>query len=97
MHTPALEYLLGTYFNQDFDLVDGGVWETVEAFLREDPEDARLLPSEVDKVLRTQPSEGDLKALFEQFGSDFAPLEERGGYRGFLTQLARRISVGTEG
>ena len=97
MQTPALEYLLGTYFHQDFDLVDGGVWETVDAFLREDPEDARLLPSEIDSVLMTLPSEDDLKSLFEQFGSDFVPHPGRGGYRGFLTQLARRVAVAANG
>ncbi len=97
MRTPGLEYLLGTYFHQDFDLVDGGVWETVDAFLREAPEDAQFLPSEIDTVLRTLPSEDDLKALFERFGSDFVPLPERGGYRGFLTQLARRVSVAAKG
>jgi hypothetical protein len=94
---PALEYLLGTYFHQDFDLVDGGVWETVDAFVSEDPEDAQLLPSEIGNLLLTQPTEDDLKALFERFGSDFVPLPERGGYRGFLTQLAGRVAAEANG
>ena len=40
MSTPGLDYLLGTYFHQDFRLVNGGVWETVEAFIGDDPDDA---------------------------------------------------------
>ena len=87
--SPALEYLLGTYFHQDFRLEHGGVWQTVEAFLAENPDDATALPGEIDAVLGALP-DADLPRLFAEFGSDFAPTAEIGGHRGFLVELARR-------
>ena len=89
--TPALAYLLGTYFHQDFRLVHGGVWETVDAFLLENPEDAGALPAEIQSVLRSRAE--DLPALFEEFGSEFAPTANDGGHRGFLVELARRVET----
>jgi hypothetical protein len=87
--TPALEYLLGTYFHQDFELENGGVWETVDVFILENPEDATALPAEIDSVLRAPAV--DLPGLFKEFGSEFAPQAEDGGHRGFLVQLAQRL------
>lgn len=87
--TPALEYLLGTYFHQDFRLEHGGVWETVDAFISENPEDAAVLPGEIERVLSTVP-ESDLRGLFDDFGSEFAPQADVGGYHGFLVRLAQR-------
>ena len=51
MRTPALKRLLSAYFHQDFHLMDGGVWERVDAFISEDPEDAHALPTEINRVL----------------------------------------------
>ena len=95
MKTPALEQLMGTYLHQDYDLV-GSVWDNVDAFVLESPELAPGLPAEVDWVNATIVSENELKAYLHSLGLQvLPPTESHGGYRGWLSEIARRVEAAT--
>jgi hypothetical protein len=91
MSTPTLDYLLSTYFHQDFRLENGGVWETVDAFLRENPHHREQLPREIDEVLLTCPTEEEVAAYVAGTGCAYWAAPAAGGYRGWLTEMAQRV------
>ncbi|MFC4782858.1 contact-dependent growth inhibition system immunity protein [Nocardioides sp. MAHUQ-72] len=95
METPALEELMGTYLHQDYDIV-GTVDDNVDTFLRESPELAVQLPREVAWALDTYSSEQDLHTFVHELGCQIRPLEDEGGYRGWLTEIARRVAAATQ-
>ncbi len=91
MKTPALRHLMGAYFHQDFFVSYGGVWETLEQFTRDAPEEAELLPREIGLVLDTHATEAEVEAFLNELGCEYLVQPDDGGYRGWLTEIARRI------
>ena len=83
---------MGAYFHQDFYVSYGGVWETVDAFIQDVPEGAADLPQEIVQVLGTHRTEADLQAYLVKLGCEYRPQPGDGGYRGWLTEIARRAS-----
>jgi len=86
---------MGSYFHQDFFLVHGGVWEAVQAFIDDDPDDARLLPGEIATVLTHFPDEASLERYLDDLGCAYRAQAQDGGYRGWLTEIARRVEAAT--
>ena len=95
MDNPELKKLMAAYFHQDFDEVHGGVWETVDAYVRADPVRASLLPAEIDRVLQELPTEDEVDRYLDGLGCQYLAAPEDGGYRGWLTEIARRVSEAT--
>ena len=96
MSTPGLDYLLGTYFHQDFRVENGGVWETVEAFIRDDPHYVEQLPGEIDEILRTKATEEEVAAYVDSTGCEYWADPAAGGYRAWLVEMARRVASTTD-
>lgn len=89
---PALDHLMGAYFHQDWDLDHEDEWAVLDDFIDKEPASARLLPAEVDEVLRTLRTEGELKGLLvDQLGGYFLADWDGGTYRGWLTGIAERV------
>ena len=95
MQTPELRQLMAAYFHQDFMDVHGGVWEAVDAFVRVDPGRAGALLSEIELVLRELPTEPEVDMYLDQLGCEYWAPPEEGGYRGWLTEIARRVAAAT--
>ncbi|GAA2147094.1 hypothetical protein GCM10009844_23970 [Nocardioides koreensis] len=94
MQTPALRQLMSAYLHQDYDLI-GDVWENVDAFVTESPDLAVLLPGEVAWTLANYPDEAELERFVDTLGCQLGPLDDEGGYRGWLTEIARRVAAAT--
>lgn len=95
MKTPRLKEMMGAYFHEDFFEVHGGVWETVDAYVTDDPIDASKLPNEIDWTLEQYPDEQDLRKYVRGLGCSYRVQPEDGGYRGWLTEIARRVTEAT--
>ena len=91
----SLEYLLGTYFHQDLYSVHGDEWGAVDAFITRDPHRLPGLAEEIDQLLASHTSEEALSTFVTDTGCEFAPDEADGGYRGWLTEIARRVRAAT--
>ncbi len=89
--TPALWELAGIYLNADWRDDYADEWAALDAFVREIPEDVPLLPAEIDLILRRHRSEDALGEYLKEQGAVFVPDPERGGYRAWLTEVARRV------
>jgi hypothetical protein len=96
MQTPALDYLLGAYFHQDFFDEHGGVWETVDAFIANDPHRAEQVSVEIDQLLAESTEEEIVKHV-DGAGSAYAADWDGGTYRGWLTGIADRVRRATAG
>ena len=96
MNTPSLKNLIGAYFHQDFYDLTGDEQQTVDTFVREAPVLAERLPREIRKVLTEFSDEDALVAYLDSLGCDFDPSAQYGGYRAWLTEVARRVSAATE-
>ena len=96
MKLPALEHLTGTYFNQDFHATHGGVWETVAAFMEDEPALATDLPDEIASALNNFPTEESMQRYLIGVGCEYWPQPEDNGYRGWLTEIARRVTEATQ-
>ena len=93
--TPALEHLTGTYFNQDFHATHGGIWETVAAFMEDERELAERLPGEINSALINYPTEQQMQDYLTGIGCEYRVQLEDNGYRGWLTEIARRVEAAT--
>jgi hypothetical protein len=93
MNTPALEHLMGAYFHQDFHDLYGGVWQTLEAFVIDSPDEAARLPEEIALALSAHSSDDALERYLDQLGCEYRPQPGDGGYRGWLEEIARRVSA----
>ncbi len=91
METPALDSLLG-YFHQDFFHDHGGMWETVDAFVRDDPHLVDQLPGEVEARLSAT-TDDELRAYVEQTGCEYRLQPADGNYRQWLTAMAHRVAA----
>jgi hypothetical protein len=92
MNTPALAHLMGAYFHQDFHDLYGGVWQTLDAFTSDAPEEAAQLPEEIALLVNTH-SDQEIELYLDRLGCEYRPQESEGGYRGWLSDIARRASV----
>ena len=94
--TPALWQFLGAYLHQDWPLEFDDEWAALGRFAEDSPELAGQLPVEIDLVLRANGSEGDLRTFLIGEGCNYIPDAQTGGYRGWLTEIARRVSASIE-
>ncbi len=95
MNTPALEHMVGAYFHQDWYDEFGDEWKAVDAFIAGSPSHVAHLPAEVEDLLSHTDSEGALEAYLDSLGCEYTPTSEQGGYRGWLTEIARRVEAAT--
>jgi hypothetical protein len=92
--TPALAHLMGAYFHQDwgFDYADVGA--AVDDFVEGEPALAPRLADEIDEVLASFTDEASLDAYLQGIGSNYTA-EDGETYRGWLTEIARRVEAAT--
>ena len=96
METPALEHLVGAYFHLDWaDEFDDDPWRALDAFISGTPDLAPRVPEEVSALLRELPTDDEVGAYLAALGSAFTPSREDSGYRGWLTEVARRVREAT--
>lgn len=93
MRTPALKRLMSAYFHQDFHDAYGGVWEAIDAFISELPEEAARTPDEIKWVLGHFETETAVEKYLDELGCDYYVRQEDGGYRGWLDAIARRVDA----
>ena len=82
---------MGAYFHQDFYESYGGVWETVDQFIHDAPNNAARVPDEVRQVLKRYDTDEQVEAFLDQVGCEYLAQPGDGGYRGWLTEIARRV------
>ena len=97
MEVPALEYLLETFFHQDFQEVYGSVWDTVDTFIKKYPDLALDVPREVDLVLVSMPTEAEVQDFVMSTGCEYLPQPDDHGYRGWLIEVAHRVAAAVSG
>ena len=95
MKTPRLKELMRAYFHQDFYAAYGGMWETVDAYVADDPVDSSKLPDEIGWALEHYPHEDELRQYVLELGCEYRVQPEDNGYRGWLTEIARRVEAAT--
>ena len=96
MNTPALEQLMGAYFHQDWYDEFGDEWEAVDAFVAGSPSHVNNLLAEIQNLLSNADSETALEAYLDSLGCEYTPTAEQGGYRGWLSEIARRVAAATD-
>ncbi|GAB3778980.1 contact-dependent growth inhibition system immunity protein [Nocardioides ungokensis] len=97
MEAELLRQLMAAYFHEDFQDVYGGVWETIDAFVADDPAESVLLPDEIAAVLAEFPTEEATAGYVISLGCCYQPQPNDGGYRGWLAEIARRVSSAVGG
>lgn len=95
MQTPALKQLMGAYFHEDFNEVHGCAWQTVDAFLDTEPEEADALLEEIADVLSHVPDDAETERYLARLSCHFWPGPKQGGYRGWLAAVAAYVSSRT--
>jgi hypothetical protein len=68
------------------------MWETVDAFVRDDPHLVQQLPGEVETRLAATPSDDALRDYVQGTGCEYRLQPEDGTYREWLTRIARRVA-----
>ncbi len=92
----ALNHLMGAYFHQDWALEHEDEWMVLEAFERNEPDLAEMLPGEIDALLETLTTEEDLERyVVRVLGGDFNACYNGGTYRAWLQQIADRVRAAT--
>lgn len=94
MDTPALEQLVGAYFHQDWMLEHHDEWAVIDDFITAERALAPQLPDEVASVLVAYSSEPEVQAFLLRLGSCYTTRDPE-GYRGWLTEVARRVREAT--
>lgn len=94
MPTPSLDYFLSNYFHQDFYDDFGDEWGALDTLRDRDPHRYGPLPVEIEELLRTYVTEAQLEDYADRLGCEFNP-SQHGGYRAWLTEVARRVSAAT--
>ena len=85
--------MLGAYLHQDWPLEFDDEWAALDRFAQDSPELAGQLPAEIDLVLRRNRSEPDLRTFLIGEGGNDVHDAQTGGYRGWLTEIARRVTA----
>ncbi len=94
---PALEQLMGAYFHQGWYLDAADEWGVVDRFVAESPAMAAKVPAEIARVLATQVTEEAVEKYVADLGCEYWADPQEGGYRGWLTEVASRVSAATRG
>lgn len=88
----ALEYLLGAYFHQDFDIDGGEASDTVAAFLRSEQRPlAEALAKDIDDFLELSFAEGELSTQLTAWGCQYFAGEIDADYRAWLSDVRDQI------
>ena len=93
--TPAFWQFAGAYLHQDWPDEYGDPWRALEAFITDEPALAQVLPHEIERALQEHGSENELASFVAGQGGFYVPRPEDGGYRGWLTEVARRVREAT--
>ena len=94
MDHPTLETLMAAYYHQDWP-DQGGIWGTLDLYRSHvDQAECEALRLEIADVLETFANDSDVGDYLERLGSYVLRDSESGGYRGWLEEISRRISVG---
>jgi CdiI immunity protein len=91
--TPAMWQFAGAYLHQDWPEESADEWAALDAFMDGEPELAARLPTEIAWILDHHRSEDELRRYVDEQGASFVPGPEDGGYRGWLQEIARRVSA----
>ena len=94
MDTPALAQLVGAYFHQDWMLDHDDEWAVINDFIKGERALAPQLPDEVASVLIVYSSDPEVQAYLLHLGSCYTT-RDPAGYRGWLTEVARRVREAT--
>ncbi len=92
---PAFWHFAGAYLHQDWPEEYGDPWRALAAFVTDEPALAAAMPDEIEHALQDNGSEEGLAAFVIVQGAAFVPGPDDGGYRGWLTEVARRVRVAT--
>lgn len=95
MDTPALAHLVSAYFHQDWMHEFADEWASVDAFVTGAPDLAPGLPDDVARVLIEHPSESAVEEYLDALGCEYTADPATGGYRAWLTEIARRVTAAT--
>lgn len=95
LETPALSLLAGAYFHEDYLAENGGMWETVDAFLDGEPDVAPDLEDEITSLLATHSRDGDLADHLRHAGCRYDSSRYPGGTRAWLRDVAQRSANDT--
>lgn len=87
----SLKYLMSAYFHQDWDLDGGEVSDTVSAFLNERRDLVSSCADEIDALLAQDLAEGEIKALLDEWGSDYHAGDTDADHRQWLEDIRRQI------
>jgi hypothetical protein len=90
----AIETLMKAYFHQDFREVHGGVWETVDAFVRDNPRNASRVIEEVPELLKSLPTDEQVDYWLDSLGCEYRFENHEGGSRQWLREIASRVQAG---
>ncbi|MGA8258271.1 MAG: contact-dependent growth inhibition system immunity protein [Nocardioides sp.] len=93
IEVPTLKYLMECYYHQDFYEFDGTEWGALDEFLSRDSSLAPKLPAEIAVVLAHVETESELADFVAQLGAQVHWDDTPGGYRGWLAEIARRVST----
>ena len=88
----AIETLMKAYFHQDFREVHGGMWQTVDAFVRDDPSDAGRVIVEVPELLSRLTTDAEVDTYLDSLGWYRFETHE-GGSREWLREIAQRVQA----
>ena len=92
MELPALRLLLRGYFTIDWPEDYGDPWLAVEDFAKSEPQLAPKLREEVDHLLATTTTEGELRnTVLNEFGSGYVAEADGWEYRPWLKEVVRRV------
>jgi hypothetical protein len=91
--TPAMWQFAGAYLHQDWPEESEDEWDALAAFIEGEPDLATKLPTEIAWILDQHPREDELRRYIDEQGASFVPRPEDGGYRGWLEEIARRVTA----
>jgi hypothetical protein len=89
METPALRLLMAAYFHLDWYDEHQDEWANLNDFLTSESLAAQL-PADIDRVLNSFASDDEVHRYLDSLGSCYIAEAERGGYRAWLQEIARR-------
>lgn len=89
----ALEYLMGTYFHQDWDLDGGAVSDTVSAFVQGAPTKVAPTIADIDDLLAEGPAERSLRMVLESMGCEYYAGDSDEAYRVWLVEIRDQLSA----
>ena len=89
----SLEYLMALHYHQDYLDEYGGLWESLDAFLDEDPHRAPAVPGLIAEAFVRFPSDEELAPYIYEIGCSYNTSLYPGGVRAWLTEISRRVQA----